>query len=337
MRTKTKIMTSLAALLCAACFTTTASAEDVSLRLSAGASEQMDVNNAGNLFLHNPYEMGQTGDARLLFKVVPNLSLGAQATGYYFQESPDVDKAGVLWHFGPTVSLHGSKEKANWSPYVDVSPGLASDAHQYFPSLQVQAGVDLAFEPSHSYWVGPFVSYEHAFDTESGAQPPLFNHNDFNAISAGISLTFDLPVHQQVVYNTTVRTEVVQAPATPVAPCPPPATVPATKSAPRLIEVVLFAKNSSKLTSGATWTLDQVVSEMNADTTYNVVVQGSASSEGGKSLNLHLSKARGDVVSDYLVAHGVASSRLQVSGMGGVGMANDPANRATRFIVIVIK
>ena len=42
---------------------------------------------------------------------------------------------------------------------------------------------------------------------------------------------------------------------------------------------------------------------------------------------------------DYprLVAHGVASSRLQVSGMGGVGMANDPANRATRFIVIVIK
>ena len=334
MRTKTKIMTSLAALLCALGISTTASAEDVSLRLSAGASEQMDVNNAGNLFLHNPYEMGQTGDARLLFKVVPNLSLGAQATGYYFQESPDVDKAGVLWHFGPTVSLHGSKEKANWSPYVDVSPGLASDAHQYFPSLQVQAGVDLAFEPSHSYWVGPFVSYEHAFDTESGAQPPLFNHNDFNAISAGISLTFDLPVHQQVVYNTTVRTEVVQAPATPVAPCPPPVSTPAPKPVMTPISyTVHFGKSSSQLHGTATSVLDRAVVKFKAMSNVRVVVQGLASSEGDPKFNQELSQKRADVVSAYLLHKGV--SPISVEGLGPTGDKNDAGNRRTTIFIQV--
>ena len=239
----------------------------------------------------------------------------------------------MLWHFGMALRLQGD-HKNDLVPYVQVSGGVSDQNHVANPSMDAALGLDLALESSHTFFAGPYVSWTHTWDTNGGAQASLTNGNAFNAVTAGLSFSFDLPVHPKVVHDTTI----VVTQATTTAPVATPAVVcpPVVASAPERhpIFMVMFDKNSSALTDHQTTTLDSLVSYMKVNPNKVAVVQGRASSEGPKAYNLTLSKARADVVTAYLVAHGVDATRMVASGAGGVGDPNNAKNRNTIVIVL---
>ena len=336
MTTKTKIFTSLAALLCALGISTTASAEDFSLHLSGGATEDVNTPNANQLF-HGPFQLGQSFSAKGDFNLSPNLAFGPQVSSLYLQNSAPTNQPGVLFGAGLGVRVQGNSD-ASWRPYWDFGAAAYVQNHIYNPGIDTSVGFEMPLEETHTFWFGPMVSFTHVFDA-AVAQPSLLPNRDLNAMTVGLSLSFDVPVKQKVqtvVFAVPVAVP-VSVPAPAQTPCPPPVAVPAAKHAPTLNQVVLFRKGSAKLGHSAQKVLDGVVSAMNSDTSYRVVVQGRASAEGPVKLNLELSKARADMVAEYLTSHGVSADRVSsTEATGAVGAPNDASNRSVHFITLTV-
>jgi outer membrane protein OmpA-like peptidoglycan-associated protein len=154
-----------------------------------------------------------------------------------------------------------------------------------------------------------------------------------NTAVVGLELAFDFPVKQKIVEHVVV----VKTPSAPVEdskPCPTPPVVAAPAPAKNLYATVFFQKNSSVLDATATAKLDSLVKRMQSSPYVAVVLQGRASAEGNKQLNLNLSKSRGESVSAYLESQGVSKNRLHSSGAGAVGAPNNEMNRNTIVIVL---
>ncbi len=90
------------------------------------------------------------------------------------------------------------------------------------------------------------------------------------------------------------------------------------KPAPEVItlEGVFFETNKADLTASSTATLDRAVKTLQKRPNINVEVAAHTDSRGKASYNLDLSNRRAASVMDYLVAHGVAASRLSSKGYG---------------------
>jgi len=82
------------------------------------------------------------------------------------------------------------------------------------------------------------------------------------------------------------------------------------------LEGVFFETNKADLTASSTATLDRAVKTLQKRSKINVEVAAHTDSRGKASYNLDLSKRRAASVMDYLVAHGVAASRLSSKGYG---------------------
>ena len=126
------------------------------------------------------------------------------------------------------------------------------------------------------------------------------------------------------------------------APAPAPAAVeeaPAPK--PFAFQKVYFAFDHSDLDTQARGTLDDTVEVLKEHPDLSLSLQGHADSIGTDDYNLALSQRRAVSVRNYLVAHGVDSSRLEPSGYGESkpDASNDTAdgraqNRRVEFVVI---
>ncbi len=333
MRTKTKIMTSLAALLCALGISTTASAEDFSLHLSGGATEDVNTPNANQLF-RGPFQLGQSFSAKGDFNLSPNLAFGPQVSSLYLQNSAPSNQPGVLFGAGLGVRVQGNSD-ASWRPYWDFGAAAYVQNHIYNPGIDTSIGFEMPLEETHTFWIGPMISYSHVFDA-AVAQPSLLPNRDLNAMTVGLSLSFDVPVKQKVqtvVFAVPVAVP-VSVPAPAQTPCPPPVSTPAPKPVMTPISyTVHFGKSSSQLHGTATSVLDRAVVKFKAMSNVRVVVQGLASSEGDPKFNQELSQKRADVVSAYLLHKGV--SPISVEGLGPTGDKNDAGNRRTTIFIQV--
>jgi outer membrane protein OmpA-like peptidoglycan-associated protein len=237
-----------------------------------------------------------------------------------------------MWTFAPTVKLQTTHDAGVYA-YIDGAFGPSVQDHIWNAGILASAGIDFSIEPTRTYWVGPFVSYAHVFDLASSQSSLVSSHHDMNTAVVGLELAFDFPVKPKTVHD--VKVVVVKTPSAPVEdskPCP--VVVPATPERNPLF-VVRFEKNSSALGTAQTETLDSLAAYMQAHSGKFAVVQGRASSEGPKPLNLTLSKSRADAVVAYLAAHGVDAERMVASGAGGVGNPGNAANR--NAIVIVLR
>lgn len=109
-------------------------------------------------------------------------------------------------------------------------------------------------------------------------------------------------------------------PAEYVAPAPPPPPEPAPAPAPKpeviVIEGVNFDFDKSTLKPMATDILDHAVSVIQQHPDMRFSISGHTDSVGSDAYNEALSMRRANAVRDYLVQHGVASHRLDVSGYG---------------------
>ncbi len=77
-----------------------------------------------------------------------------------------------------------------------------------------------------------------------------------------------------------------------------------------------FEFDSARLTSEARSILDRASPSIQANPSTNISVEGHTDSTGSDSYNLDLSQRRAKSVVDYLISHGVSSSRLDPVGKG---------------------
>lgn len=320
-----------------------ASAEDVSLHVSGGPAEVLHapVSAPQDVFSKNKYNLGMGGDAKLLFAIVPNLSVGPSvAVAYLPVVTPDA-QATVIWDFGATARLQGNRSTAKWSPFVDASGFVAKQGDNAHPAMAASVGLDRSLDETNTMWGGVFVGWNHTFQTDRDtASAPFIDKHDGNMALAGLSLSFDAPIKQKVVVETQTVTQTVTVqhttfvPTTSVVVTPP--VVVAAPVPLQLNQKVQFTLGSSVLDATAMATLDSVVAAMNATPGYHVVVEGKASTDGTANKNLVLSHARAVSVVSYLSKHGVSLTDVSVEAVGGVGTPGDTSNRSVDFLVLTL-
>jgi outer membrane protein OmpA-like peptidoglycan-associated protein len=110
-----------------------------------------------------------------------------------------------------------------------------------------------------------------------------------------------------------------------------------------LKEKISFAWDSAVLDDASHAGLDQVVQALDDNPAFRVEVQGNASSEGGYAYNQTLSEQRATSVLDYLVARGIARTRLASKGFSSSNplgtnttAAGRESNRRVEFVVSFI-
>lgn len=83
-----------------------------------------------------------------------------------------------------------------------------------------------------------------------------------------------------------------------------------------ILDEVLFELNSAKLNHHFTYKLDSLVTLLDENKALNITVTGHTDNTGEENFNRKLSKDRASAVTDYLIAHGISSSRIAHNGMG---------------------
>ena len=264
----------------------------------------------------NIYQTGMTMSARGMFNLKPWLSIGPAVSADYLPKSVDNNtNAGVLWQFGGAVRVQRShnifSDDGIWSPYINVDLMAAHTGDLWRPAFDAQVGFDVTTDVQHSFWFGPFVGYQHVFQTSDTQGGLSLDRHDPNLLTAGLSLTFDFPPHAHVVHDRVIENRVVRVPGpTVVVHDQAQAVAAAAPAKLDLTEHVYFDFDKSVLRWESKDKLDAVIAKLNAHPNVQVVITGHASSDGQKAHNVQLSAQRTVAVRDYLVAHGVDSARL---------------------------
>jgi len=79
---------------------------------------------------------------------------------------------------------------------------------------------------------------------------------------------------------------------------------------------IRFAHDSAELAPASTETLSQILAVLKANPGVRLRIEGHTDATGGELYNLALSQRRAETVRAWLVAHGVASARLEARGFG---------------------
>jgi peptidoglycan-associated lipoprotein len=90
---------------------------------------------------------------------------------------------------------------------------------------------------------------------------------------------------------------------------------------------VFFDTNSTDITAQAKATLDAQIGWLNKYSSLHFTIEGHTDDRGTREYNIALGARRASNVKDYLVAHGVASSRIQTISYGmerPVATCDDP-------------
>jgi OOP family OmpA-OmpF porin len=99
---------------------------------------------------------------------------------------------------------------------------------------------------------------------------------------------------------------------------------------PVILRGVEFATASATLTTGSRPILDAVAEDLKLHPLVRVELQGHTDSRGADAYNLDLSQRRADSVRDYLIAQGVAGTRLVAMGYGETQPIADNATATGR-------
>lgn len=276
----------------------------------------------------NIYQTGMTMSARGMFNLKPWLSIGPAVSADYLPKSvDDGSNAGVLWQFGGAVRLQRSHNLFNddgiWSPYVNVDLMAAHTGNLWRSAFGAQIGVDVTTDDQHSFWFGPYLGYQHVFQTADSQDGLSLDRRDPNLLTAGLSVTFDFPPHARVVRQQVIEQRLVRIPGSIVVVHDQPRVAAVAPEKLEFKEHVYFDFDKSVLRWESRDKLDAVVAKLNAHKNVAVHVQGHASSDGQKLHNEALAAARAESVRQYLVAHGVDASRLTVDNFGVDHPASD--------------
>lgn len=312
------ILTALSLAFCAAISGSAYADNSFSLHLEPGLAQPMTAPQS------NIYTTGLALDAKGLFMLDHNISVGPSVSALYLPRSTDNGQnAGTLWQFGGSARLQSDRRTTatflggKLNPWIDLDAMLANTGNLQRPAFDVGIGAETPLDQNHIFWMGPFVRYTHVFQTASTQDANLLDSRDVNVIQVGLSFSFDAPTNakRELVEHNTVT---VQHDATPCPP-PPPAPVVVAARAPQTVEIsetVYFDRDSANLRWESRDKLDAVVRKLNDTPALTFKVEGHASADGQLLHNNILATKRAMAVVTYLVQHGIELKRLQVASFG---------------------
>lgn len=212
------------------------------------------------------------------------------------------------------------------SPWVDADLGYVRTDGLDRLGTSVAAGVQVPTSDSRWLWVGPFARYD-LVNQEDGKR--LVNTNSAKTLILGVSFELGAPAKKKA------------EPKQPAPPPPPPPPVveepkpvpppPVTETIVKFKPRIQFAWDSAKLDLAQTAVLADVVKSLLADKSYDVKIEGHASSEGQVEHNNKLAQRRADSVRNFLIANGVDGKRLTATGFGSRVPVADNKTEAGRI------
>lgn len=240
---------------------------------------------------------------------------------------------GTAWSYGGFVRVKRPHDEVNtgrgWSavsPWIDADLKYTRTDSLDRLGASVAVGAQVPTSDSRWLWVGPFARYD--LVNQDGGKL-VFNTNSAKTAIFGLSFEFGVPAKKAA------------EPTPPPAPVPPPPVVVVEKkpepTPPPVVEVVKFKPrvqflwDSAVLDGAQSTALKDVVKSLLADKTYNVRIEGHASSEGQVEHNNKLAQKRADSVRNFLIANGVDGKRLTATGFGSRVPVGDNKTEAGRM------
>lgn len=315
-----------------------------SVRASADAAAMMSRDQVG---LMKYDRVGAVGGARVSYEVWKHLDAFAGVSGGGFFSSED-STGGLA---APTAGIAGHLRRRELAPYAFAESGPGFTGTIVRPFVRLGVGVDIPV--TRSFAIGPAFGYAQLIQWNDD---PL-NSTDARYLWAGVSLRHQYVEPPIPTSTHTDRLVVIErtreVPAAPPPPAPPSQEIDellelALPSQPQRVELlapVLFGFDSDALEPIGIAMLHEVARELLTRPDIELVeIYGYADERGNESYNQALSQRRGERVLAWLVEHGIAAERLQVSAQGardpveqGVGEEQYLQNRRVVFRVLKMR
>lgn len=201
-----------------------------------------------------------------------------------------------------------------------------SVAYQGMLGLGFKASEQLTFDVGYRYLAIPDLEFDGRNVTTARSYAADYEHH---AATVGLRWQFAAPPPPVV---ETPPPPVVETPPPPPVVAPPPVAV----ACPTTEFKVYFEWDRSNLNQAALDTIDAAVNQAKACNVSSVLVVGHTDTSGSPTYNVALSQRRASVVSDALVARGIAGTAITSDGKGETELdratrdgVREPLNRRT--------
>jgi outer membrane protein OmpA-like peptidoglycan-associated protein len=265
-------------------------------------------------------------------------------------------ESGRAYAYGAGLRLKGPHFTRNGDRAASMSPWVDADAYYIRTGplnrfgYDAGAGVSFPVGANKAVWIGPFVRY---FQIHQSVRTG-WDNRDAKILLVGVSVDVGPGVrHPSVVQafapcsdrdgdgvcDADDRCPDVAGPADNFG-CPVYKKLTVKPDKLELNEKLYFEWDQAKLEPASFPVLDEVVVALKQNVTFQVQIEGHASSEGTYDHNQTLSEKRAEAVLDYLAANGIARDRLVSKGFSSsvpvatnTTEAGREANRRVEFIV----
>lgn len=321
------------------------------------------------------FGLGVGQSLKALFGLTPWLDIGPTASFLLLSAQEAGGESGIAWGFGGGLRLktpHTSETFWGISPWLDADALYVRTGVLDRPGFSVGIGASVPIGEDRTFWVGPFARYEHVIQIDRDG----FDNHDAKVLLLGLTFEVGTGVERErpepevrmvekVVEKETLKEvtrEVFSCPdgdgdtipdaidhcpdvkgSMEQSGCPKYEKIVVKRDKLELKEKLFFEWDEARLEAASFPVMDEVVTALKENKSFKVQVEGHTDSTGGEKHNQSLSERRAAAVLDYLVTHGISTTRLVSKGFASTvplqsnaTAAGRERNRRVEFVVSFI-